>query len=303
MQDRFRNKLNMFVLIKDFLLASEGITNKWAAFAALYNVFAETITEIFTVAAQHEEDKSGVTKTKAQIKASLIANMLVISEKCVAYATVEGKLDFLALVKFMKGEMQKLADADLLKRAESLYTNVLPKLDEVRGYDLKQAELAELMELKNQFLAIYTRPTGNIENNTKLTARLDVLFRTANATLVKMDAILQLSRVSAPDFYAEYTRKRTIGKTAARTRALQLWVVDDATGLPVAKAKVTVRHKAGTDVVKVVRSTGPKGGMIVASMDAAEYEYEVTYGGYLTSTGSLFVNDGVMTEVVVRLKK
>ena len=303
MQDRFRNKLNMYVLIKDFLAASEGITNKWAAFAALYNVFAETVTEIFTVAAQQEEDKSGVTKTKAQIKASLIANMLVISEKCVAYATVEGKLDFLALVKFMKGELQKLADADLLKRAESLYTNVLPKLAEVRGYDLAQAELDELLELKNQFLAIYTRPTGDIENNTKLTARLDVLFKTADATLVKMDAILQLSRVTAPDFYAEYTRKRTIGKTAARTRALQLWVVDDVTGLPVAKAKVSVRLKADTDLVKVVRSTGPKGGMIVASMDAAEYEYEVSYGGYATETGTFFVNDGVMTEVVVRLKK
>jgi hypothetical protein len=38
-------------------------------------------------------------------------------------------------------------------------------------------------------------------------------------------------------------------------------------------------------------------------MDAAEYEYEVSFGGYLTSTGSFFVNDGVMTEVVVRLKK
>ena len=108
---------------------------------------------------------------------------------------------------------------------------------------------------------------------------------------------------SAPDFYEEYTRKRAIGKTATRTRALQLWVVDDATELPVAKAKVTVKFKSGTDLTKVVKSTGAKGGMIIASMDAAEYEYEVAYGGYVTSTGSFFVNDGVMTEVVVRLKK
>jgi hypothetical protein len=71
----------------------------------------------------------------------------------------------------------------------------------------------------------------------------------------------------------------------------------------VAKAKVKVRFKSGTELAKVVRSTGGKGGMIVASLDAAEYEYEVSYGGYVTSTGSFFVNDGVMTEVVVRLKK
>ena len=303
MQDRLRNKLNMYVLVKDFLLASETITAKWAAFAALFAGFAETITEIFSVAAQQQEDKSGVTKTKAQVKASLIENMVTISEKCVAYATVEEKLDFLALTKFMKSDLQRLADADLIKTAESLHKNVLPKFDDVKVYELKQAELTELLELKNQFLTIYTRPAGDIENSAKLTARLDLLFKGADAALEKMDAILQLSRVSAPDFYEEYTRRRTIGKTATRTRALQLWVVDDVTGLPVAKAKVKVRFKSGTELAKVVRSTGGKGGMIVASLDAAEYEYEVSYGGYVTSTGSFFVNDGVMTEVVVRLKK
>jgi len=303
MLDKLRNKLNTYVLVKDFLSVSESITGKWTAFAGLFASFAELVTEIFTVAAQQEEDKTGVTKTKAQIKALLIAKMVTISEKCVAYATVEEKLDFLALIKFMKGDLQRLADADLLKKAESLHTNVLPKLDDVKAYDLTQTELDELLDLKNQFLAIYTRPTGDIENGAKLTARLDVLFKSADAVLVKMDAILQLSRVQNPDFYEEYTRKRTIGKTAKRTRALQLWVVDDATGLPVTKAKVIMHYKSGTDLPKIVKSTGGKGGLVVATMDAAEYEYEVTYGGYLTETGSFFVNDGVMTEVVVRLKK
>lgn len=303
MLDKLRNKLNMYVLVKDFLSASETITAKWAAFAALFAGYAEIVTGIFTVAAQQDEDKTGVTKTKARIKALLIANMVTISEKCTAYATVADDLGFLALTKFMKSDLQRLADADLIKTAEGLHTNVLPKYEDVKEYDLKQAELAELLDLKNQFLAIYTRPTGDIENSAKLTERLDVLFKAADGLLVKMDAILQLSRVSAPDFYEEYTRKRAIGKTATRTRALQLWVVDDATELPVAKAKVTVKFKSGTDLTKVVKSTGAKGGMIIASMDAAEYEYEVAYGGYVTSTGSFFVNDGVMTEVVVRLKK
>jgi len=162
--------------------------------------------------------------------------------------------------------------------------------------------LTELLELRNQFFFFFTQPAGDTENSAKLTARVDLPFKDADMTLEKMDAILQLSRVTAPDFYEEYTRKRTIGKTATRTRALQLWVVDDVTGLPVAKAKVIIGKKT-SNLPKVVKSTGPKGGMVLTSMEAAEYEYEVNYGGYLTEKGSFFVNDGVMTEVVVRLLK
>ena len=303
MKGKQRNKLDSYVLVKELLAVSGSITGKWAAFAALFAAFAAVVTEIFTVAAQQEEDKTGVTKTKAKIRALLIAKMVRISEKCVAFATVEEKLDFLALIKFMKGELQRLADADLLKKAESLHTNVLPKLDDIKTYDLTQAELDELLDVKNQFFAIYTQPTGNIENSAKLTARLDLLFQSADTTLEKIDSLIQLSRETNPDFYEEYTRKRTIGKAGTRTRALQIWVLDDATGLPVAKAKVILRRKSGADLQKVVKRSGAKGGVVVASMETAEYEYEVSFGGYLTEMGSFFINDGVMTEVVVRLKK
>jgi len=303
MLDKQRTKLNMYVLVKDFLSASEAITSKWAAFAALFAGFADMVAEIFTVAALQEEDKTGVTKTKAQVKTLLIEKMVTISEKCVAYATVEDKLDFLALIKFVKSDLKKLADADLIKTAESLHANALPQWDHVKDYELTKEELAELLDLKNQYLAIYTRPAGDIENSAKLTERLDVIFKSADAALVKMDAILQLSRVTAPDFYAEYTRKRTIGKTAARTRALQLWVLDDVTGLPVAKAKLVISNKTDTEAKRIVKSTGAKGGITQDALAAGEYLYEVSYGGYVTEKGSFFVNDGVMTEVIVRLKK
>ncbi len=303
MHDQQRNKLKMYMLVKEFLLASEAITDNWAAFAALFASFTDYITEIFAVAAQQEEDNTGVTKTKALIKTALIAKMLEISEKCRAYASVKDDMEYLGLIKFMKGELQNAADAMLITKANTLQTHVAPRRDELAVYKLEDSEMSELLALKNQFEAIYTLPESNKKKVAKLTARLNTLYKMADTALIKIDALLLLSRVQLPDFYEAYRRKRIIGKRPTRTRALQLWVVDDATGLPVAKAKVTVRHKAGTNLVKVVRSTGPKGGMIVASMDAAEYEYEVIYGGYLTSTGSFFVNDGVMTDVVVRLKK
>lgn len=36
---------------------------------------------------------------------------------------------------------------------------------------------------------------------------------------------------------------------------------------------------------------------------SGEYDYEVSYGGYVKETGSFFINEGTTTDVVVKLKK
>ncbi|MEI6680720.1 MAG: hypothetical protein WCL21_19080, partial [Mariniphaga sp.] len=163
MTDRQRDKLNMYVLVKDFLLASVTITNKWAVFAALFASFTDYVTQIFTVSGQQKDDKTGVTKSKSQLNRKLVEKIEDISIKCRAYAAVAEDVEFMSLIKFMKGELLKMADADLVKTAETFYNNVLPKLALVADYDLTEADMDELLALKNDFLAIYTKPKGNIK--------------------------------------------------------------------------------------------------------------------------------------------
>jgi hypothetical protein len=303
MQDRQRNKLNMYVLVKDLLLASTTITAKWTAYAALFARFESHVNEIFTVAGQQTADKSGTTKSKIQVKKLLIDKMEEVSEKCRGYATVEEDFEFLSLIKFMKSDLQKLADADLVKTAETFHANVLPKVALVAEYELTPADLATLLTLKNDFLVIYTMPRDNVQSTAQLTARLNVLFELADAVLLKIDAIIQTARKSEPTFVETYNSKRTLTKTATRTRALKLTAVDDATGLPIAKAKVKATTKAGSELWKNVKLTGAKGGITDNLLSDGEYNFEVSYGGYVKETGSFFVNEGTTTDVEVRLKK
>jgi len=160
MTDRQRDKLNMYVLVKDFLLASTTITSKWTAYAALFTSFTDTVTQIFTVSGQQKDDKTGITKSKSQLNQKLVEKIEEISIKCRAYATIAEDAAFMSLIKFMKGDLLKMADADLVKTAETLYKNVLPKQELVADYDLVQADMDELVLLKNDFLAI-----NNLENN------------------------------------------------------------------------------------------------------------------------------------------
>lgn len=303
MTDRQRDKLNMYVLVRDFLLASVTITSKWAVFAALFASFTDYVTQIFTVSGQQKDDKTGVTKSKSQLNKKLVEKIEEISEKCRAYAAVAEDMAFMSLIKFMKGELLKLADADLVKTAETFYNNVLPKLDLVADYDLVQGDLDELLDLKNDFLAIYTKPKGNIKETAQLTALLNTLFAMADKVLLKIDAIVQSARKKEPAFVEEYNRKRIIVKTPARTRALEITAINDATGDPLPKAKVTFKAKTGADLQKTVKRTGLQGRITKDILTDGEYDYEVEYNGCVKEKGTFFVNAGVTTKVVVRLKR
>lgn len=303
MTDRQRDKLNMYVLVQDFLLASAPITNRWTVFAPLFTGFTDIVKQVFTISGQQNDDYTGITKLKRQLQEKLAGKIEDISVKCTAYATVAEDVAFLSLVKFTKTRVMRMADADLVKTAETFYANVLPKLPLVADYDLVQADMDELLALKNEFLAIYTQPRGKIKESKMLTSSLGSLFAKADKILLKVDALVQSAQKKEPVFADEYFKKRAISKTASRKLALQLSVLNDATGEPQPKAKISIAAKSGADLVKVVKRSGAQGMITAKNMADGEYEYTVEYNGFQKETGTFFVNNGVMTKVEVRLKK
>lgn len=314
MTDPQRNKLNMYVLVKDFLLASVTITNKLVVFAALFSTFNDHILEIFAISEQQERDQKGVTQTKQTVRAALIAQMEKISRKCVGYASGVDDNVFLQMVRVATSQLKNMADADLVKKAGDMVTVVTPKLPALVGYNITASELDSLSGLKADFVSIYTAPAGNKKTRSQLTEKLNALFGSTDTVLGKMDDQVGALYDTDPEFYAEYNKKRILVKLARRQRAFQMWITDDVTGLPVKKAVVKLLLKAdsnamkaaassGSELAKTVKKAGAQGGLMQNSMAAGEYSYEVSFGGYITQTGSFFVNDGQMTEVRVKMGK
>jgi hypothetical protein len=303
MNDRQRNKANMMVLIREFLAASSSITIKWSKFAAIFTSFAGYVSEIIALTGEQEADHTGGTETKRILRGNMTDKILVISEKCVGYATVEEDNDFLELVKFMIDDLNHLSDIDLVARAGKFINDVTPKALLVAEYDLEPSELEDLTTLKDAFEAIYTKPEGQIKDTAKITARIEELFHLADALLVKIDAMVKSARTTKPDFYGSYVLKREIVDLGRGKRAFQMLVMDFDTGEPVANADVMTKQKGGTEMTKSVKRTGDSGVIYENNKEAGEYTYVVKKGGCIDETGSFFINPGEMTEVVVRLKR
>lgn len=314
MKDSQRNKLNMYVLVRDFLLASVTITNKIAVLAALVSTFNNYITEIFAISEQQERDQKGVTQTKQSLRTALIAQMEKISRKCVGYASGVNDAVLLQMIRFTPSQLKGMADADLVKKAGDMVTVITPRLTDVAAYNVTASELESLSGLKSDFVAIYTAPAGNKKTKSQLTEKLNALFGSTDAVLGKIDDQVGSLYDTDPDFFAEYNKKRVLVKLAKRQRSFQMWITDAGTGQPVKNAVVKLLYKAdgngkkaatssGADLTKVVKKAGAQGGLIQNSMATGEYSYEVMLGGYVTETGSFFVNDGQMTEVRVKMQR
>jgi len=314
MNDSKRNKLNMMVSVDDFLLASVTITNKIVVFAALFSVFHDYVQEIFAVSEAQERDQKGVTKTKQSVRDVLIAKMEMIVKKSIGYASGIEDQDLLQVVRIATSQLKAMADVDLVKKAEKLVTELTPRLPDMAGYNVVQADLDELTSLKTDFKSIYTTPVGIKKTTKQLTEQLNGLFSKADIQLGKLDD--QVGSLFDTDvaFHNDYFQKRIIVKLAKRYRALQMWVLDNETGLPLRNAVVKIAIKegsnsmnalqsSGADLVKTVKKAGAKGGILQNNMAAGEYTYEVSLGGYVTATGSFFIIDGQMTEVRVRMGK
>ncbi|MEI6062007.1 MAG: carboxypeptidase-like regulatory domain-containing protein, partial [Bacteroidota bacterium] len=162
--------------------------------------------------------------------------------------------------------------------------------------------LTGLLALADEFSAVYTLPGKSVRKHVLHTGRLSELFALCDGLLKKIDALALTERTSMPGFYAEYQRMRVITDSASRQWALQFTVLDEITGNPVEKAQVSARAKGGSELDKSVKVTGPSG-VCYMSLDPGEYTYEVEFGGFGKQKGDFFINEGLRTDIEVKLKK
>lgn len=305
MNTKFENKLTMYVIIRDFLLlpASATICAKWAAFAALFARFTALIEEIKATSAKQSEDKTGVTLNKGAVRSALITLMEHISTQGRAYALVVKDYEYLKKIKFMKGELAASSDESLLDKAVTLKDNISLKLTEILQYDLEDSDMDELETLIQQFGDIYSKPQAGTKETEVETDKFTPMFAEGDAILTTVDTLVLSKKKNEPGFVAEYFVKRKIDNQGRRIRSMQLLVLDAETREPLGLAKVIMKRKGGTDMIKSVKRTGTMGGLYYNNLGDGEFECEISKTGYVTQTVTCFVNSGEMTRVEVLMVK
>jgi hypothetical protein len=303
MNSRVENKISMWMVLRLFLQGQTSITASLPGFAALLTLFSSTLDEVLTIMNALGMVIKGIAAEKKNVEGLISTKTSEIAGMIKAYAIIAGDQQLRDKVTISRTSFLKMADTVQLAKAQEVHDLAEEMQEDLETYGVTEAEVESLQTLIGTYTAIMPQPRMGIVEHKHTKEELMAKVAEGEETVKKMDAMVEIKRYKEPQFYSDYWASHKIIDTGSRTRSLQLWAEDEDTGEPILKAKVVVKRKGGTDMIRSVKMTGKKGGMFENNLEPGEYTYEVAFGGFVTENGSFFVNDGVMTEVRVKMKR
>jgi hypothetical protein len=303
MNSRIENKISMWLVLRVFLQGKVTITTALPGFAELLSHFSSIVDDVLGIMNALGIVFKGYAEEKHEVENQICTKTSEIAGMIKAYAIISGNKLLQEQMSITRTSMMRMSDTVKLAKAQEVHTKAEDLQEDVETYGVTEAIIAELLSLITIYVAVLPQPRQGIVDHKHTNEELNKKVAAGDEIVMKMDALVEIKRYSEPQFYSDYWASHKIIDTGSRTRALQLWAVNDETEEPMVKAKVTIKSKGGTDIMKTVKRTGLKGGITLNTLNEGEYEYEVSFGGFGVEKGSFFVNDGVMTTVNVRMKE
>jgi len=303
-------KLSMYMVVKDFLNLNKTIVENLPNYKANATVLENNINQIQAAAELQEFDKTGIADKKKQLRASLIAQAEDFSLKLVAYATNTGNKILLKEVKYSKSDLNRAADADLKNMTQCIYDRAHENIATLDDYSITDAMLTTFLATINSFNEAIPTVREGATSKKLYTTQLENLYKATDAAIDNIDKIVEIVRLSQPDFYTGYQNSRLAINTAGGSVALK-GVITDATSLePLKGVTLTITPDGGKAALStkgngeaIVKKTAEKGGFMVKSLPEGTYNVTITKNGYKDQVVTVSVTDGEMSDLNVELSK
>jgi hypothetical protein len=307
-----RSKLGMGMATRDFLVPNATITTPLPNFPANNTQLVNTITQIQTIAELQDFEKTGITDNKSQLKSTVCILSADSSRKLVAFAMFTNNSVLLKEIKISESELKRLADAELKTKAQEIYDRAQSNVAALTAYGITAVTQTTLLNAINAFNTSIPKPRLGIDEKKQATQQLVVLFKTLDTTLDNIDAVVEIVRLSQPNFYNGYKTARKIIVTGSNTLSVKGLVTDATTGEPVKGVTLMFALDGGTMMAKsakassktanvITKKTAEKGGFKIQSLPAGTYQVTIKKVGYPDKIVSIDVNDGEMTDLDVSI--
>ena len=306
-----KSKLNMSMATRDYLLLNTVITTPLPNFTANFTSFTNTIIQIQAIAELQDFEKTGISDSKSQLKATLCSSSADYSRKLVAFASFSNNAVLLKEIKISESELKRLADTDLKTKAQELYDRAQTNVAALITYGITAATQTTLQTAITAFNASIPKPRLGIDEKKQATQQLTVLYKTLDTVLDNIDLAIDIVKLSQVNFYNGYKTARKIIVTGSSTLSVKGLVTDAITGEPIKGAMVEFSQVVGTMMMAkasattavLTKKTAEKGGIQVKSLPAGTYQVTIKKVGYADQIVTISVNDGEMTDLNVSISK
>lgn len=312
MNSQQQSKYNMYLVSDEFLTSNNSIVMGLPKFNEFSTTFKSGISQIRSSNEQQSLDKSGIAGNKSQLRKSLVALGADAARKIQAYAKVEDNQILLSESKFTASDLKNATDSELEAYAQSIYDKGQDYLQDLIPYGITAESLMTLSKAITDFKVAIPTPRNGTISTKQSTEQIAKGIITCDEALDKIDALVEIVRISQPDFYSGYRSARRIIGTSKGSLQIKGFVTDANTGEGLKGATLSFQNSNGNGLMKAAASgraegmekkTSNKGGFYIKSLAEGTYTVTIRKSGYADVVSTVAVTNGELSALNVELIK
>lgn len=311
MTNEQENHLNMQQTTVSFCdnNSSEGLTIP--SYSSNLEVLSEINGQIKEIAGMQETGTSGIAANKKQLRANVNLLASDSGRKLISFAKLTNNLILLGEVNYSESDFRNFSDNEARDKGQIIYNKAQEYLTELPQYGINEDTQVALQASLTAFGGVIVAPRLGATTKKQATNQLVVLFKMAATTLGKIDAAVELVKLTDPIFYSGYKSARKVISKGSGKLAVKGIVSDTQSGEPIKGVIITFMHDGEMTALEhatngqpvVTKTSAAKGGFTIKSMPAGVYRVSFKKMGYGEQFATVNVNDGEMTIVDVKLNK
>ncbi|MDR1407255.1 MAG: hypothetical protein LBJ23_04315 [Tannerella sp.] len=220
MNDRQNAKITMYQTVYNTCLEYASVYSNVPAFVNALEEVNKGIRQIREVERRQADALSkGVTQEKTGVEEALIQSLLKVSGALYVYAFETDNSDLSLKTNLNKTQLFKMEDNVFLMTANDIASKAAEAGTALQHYGIGRAELTELTERTAAYESLIVKPRTVIGEHKIHTTTLTRLFAETDSVLYdKLDRLINLFKVSVPEFYLGYKNARNVINLSARRK-------------------------------------------------------------------------------------
>ena len=312
MDNKQESHLNMQMTTANFCDGNSTTVSSLPAYSTNLQILVESNNQIEEAAESQGTGTGGITSNKKQLRLSLNASASDTARKLISFAKLTNNYTLLGEVNYSESDFKIFSDNEVREKSQVLYNKAQEHISELTEYGITEETQTTLQNNIISFSEVIVAPRMGITNKSQATKQLVDLFKRAATALEKMDAAVEIVKLTEPIFYDGYKSARKIISKGTRKLAVKGLVIENENGEPIKGVTVTFTLNDATDQLKaassegqaeLTKTTAAKGGFNIKSLAAGIYKASFKKMGYVEQLVTVNVNDGEITVVEVKLSK
>lgn len=254
-------------------------------------------------------NNSGITQEKTVLKTTMIQLTAETASKVGAYANAIKDTKLEHAVNINEAQLKRLPDATLPDSCKMIHSKAAAHLAQLAPYLLTEATQATLLTAIEAFTSIQTAPREGQIQHSQITRQLAELFDETQQILEEMDKLVDMAKLSDPEFYSTYYESRRLVEKGGRTLALKIHAVssNDNSNQKGVRILVYTNGHSSTEPAEgqtalLRKTTADKGNCLVRSLEAGAYLVCASKEGYEAQNHTVYINEGEMSLLELRMK-